>query len=199
MSKKFIVFVIASLTLVSGVFIYNKNKSNVFYKEDTIYLEDEENKKEPQKNNQVEENKTQDKTENIKELSNEDIEKTKEIGIKFIPLVHSYDLNNEHESSVKEATKYATESMKSFLIGTFIESKQPILFKDFFSREVYEVKAIESKYNENNSLSWEYEVRSNILNRNKEIINREHNIITLLFIKENNEWRVGDYATTQYR
>ena len=205
MKKKIILVLIASLTLVSGVFIINKNKSDDFYKEDTTYVEDEANKNEGENNNGLDENLPKDEVENEKleensvEASNEEIEKTKEIGLSFIPLIHSYDLDNGHESNVKKATEYATESMKGFLIGTFVESKQPILFKDFFAREVYEVNPIESKVNEDNSLTWEYEVRSNILDRNREIINQEHNIVTLLFVKENNEWRVGNYATTQYR
>ncbi|CAM2078669.1 MAG: hypothetical protein NSGCLCUN01_02870 [uncultured Clostridium sp.] len=206
MKKKIILVLLASLTLVSGVFIINKNNSDDFYKENTTYVEDESNKNETESNGKTEESSESDLVqedekieENIVEISDEDIEKTKEMGLEFIPLVHSYDLDNGHESSVKKATEYVTESMKSFLIGTFVESKQPILFKDFFAREVYEVTPVESKNNDNNSLTWEFEVKSNILDRNKEIINREHNIVTLLFIKENNEWRVGDYATTQYR
>lgn len=206
MKKKIILVLLASLTLVSGVFIINKNNPDDFYKENTTYVEDEGNKNETESNSKIEENLESDLTkeaekieENTVEISEEDIEKTKGIGLEFIPLVHSYDLDNGHESNVKKSTEYATESMKSFLIGTFIESKQPILFKEFFAREVYEVTPVESKNNDNNSLTWEFEVKSNILDGNKEIINREHNIVTLLFIKENNEWRVGDYATTQYR
>ncbi|MCR1952911.1 hypothetical protein NSA50_18065 [Clostridium sp. DSM 100503] len=201
MKKKSILLLLTSLILISGVFVINKDKVNDFYKEDTTYVEDKANNNEIVNSNKLEESSAQNENleANIIEASDEEIEKTKNIGLEFIKLIHSYDLNNGHESNVKKAIQYATESMKSFIIGTFIESKQPRLFKDFFAREVYEVNPIESKFNEDNSLTWEYELMSNILDKNKEIINREHNIVTLLFIKENNEWRVGNYATTQYR
>ena len=199
MSRKSILLIIIPLVLVNGIFIINKNRRNNFYKEDNIEVKEEVNNIDS--SNVIDENTIENEEKQEKEnvnYSDEDLEITKEIGLKFIPLVHSYDLDNGHESSVKEATKYATESMKNFLIGTFIESKQPVLFKDFYAREVEEVRAIESKVSED-SIRWEFEVKSKILNRNNEMINEEQNRVDLLFVKENGEWRVGNYATTQYR
>lgn len=199
MNRKSILIIIIPLALVSGIFVINKSRTNDFYKEDNIEVKEEVSNIE--NSNTIGENITENEEVELKENSNysdEDLDITKEIGLKFIPLVHSYDLDNGHESSVKEATKYATESMKNFLIGTFVESKQPVLFKDFYAREVEEVRAIESKVSED-SISWEFEVKSKILNKNNEMINEEQNRVDLLFVKENGEWRVGNYATTQYR
>lgn len=199
MNRKLILIIIILLVLVSGIFVINKSRTNDFYKEDNIEVKEEISNIED--SNTIGENITENEEVGIKENSNysdEDLDITKEIGLKFILLVHSYDLDNGHESSVKEATKYATESMKNFLVGTFIESKQPVLFKDFYAREVEEIRAIESKVSED-SISWEFEVKSKILNKNNEMINEEQNRVDLLFVKENGEWRVGNYATTQYR
>ena len=197
MNKK-VIALLCIATLIGGVFLVNKQKDNEFYKE--IPNENQENS-----NDNVEENKEENSdivsekiTYEDNEISESDIENTKEIGLKFIPLVHSYDLENGHESDVIEATKYSTEGMKSLLIGAFIETKQPILFENFFARKVKEVRAIEP-YVEKDSITWKYGVDSNILNRNGELINEENNRVMLMFVKENGEWRVGDYATTQYR
>ena len=97
-----------------------------------------------------------------------------------------------------KATEFATESMKSFIIGTFINSKQPILYEGFYARVVDRVEPVECKIYED-SIMWEYNVYSNIINKEGELINKESNIVNLLFVKENNEWRVGEYSTTQYR
>ena len=144
MNRKLILIIIILLVLVSGIFVINKSRTNDFYKEDNIEVKEEISNIED--SNTIGENITENEEVGIKENSNysdEDLDITKEIGLKFILLVHSYDLDNGHESSVKEATKYATESMKNFLVGTVNESKQPVLFKDFYAREVEESRAIE--------------------------------------------------------
>ena len=107
MNKK-VIALLCIATLIGGVFLVNKQKDNEFYKE--IPNENQENS-----NDNVEENKEENSdivsekiTYEDNEISESDIENTKEIGLKFIPLVHSYDLENGHESDVIEATKYST-------------------------------------------------------------------------------------------
>ena len=222
MNKKKLLNFISLLIVFLGIGIYainnNKDKDNTFYIEKNNEVE-EEIKQENNNNSNDSRNKTnKENNDNDFEISEEekakieekekqdkeasysekDLEETKEIGLKFVPLVHSYDLDNGHEKDVEEATQYATEGMKGTLIGVFVKSKQPILFKDFFAREVSEVKAIESHI-EGKELCWDFEVKSKILNRKKELINEEINRVTLLYSKVNGEWRVGNYATTQYR
>lgn len=220
MNKKKLLNFISLLIVFLGIGIYainnNKDKDNTFYIEKNNEVEEEikqennnnsnysRNKNNKENNDfeiseeekaKIEEKEKQDKEASYSE---KDLEETKEIGLKFVPLVHSYDLDNGHEKDVEEATQYATEGMKGTLIGVFVKSKQPILFKDFFAREVSEVKAIESHI-EGKELCWDFEVKSKILNRKKELINEEINRVTLLYSKVNGEWRVGNYATTQYR
>ena len=222
MNKKKHLNFISLLIVFLGIGIYainnNKDKDNTLYIEKNNEVE-EEIKQENNNNSNDSRNKTnKENNDNDFEISEEekakieekekqdkeasysekDLEETKEIGLKFVPLVHSYDLDNGHEKDVEEATQYATEGMKGTLIGVFVKSKQPILFKDFFAREVSEVKAIESHI-EGKELCWDFEVKSKILNRKKELINEEINRVTLLYSKVNGEWRVGNYATTQYR
>ena len=131
-------------------------------------------------------------------LSEKEENQTKEIGKAFVEGVHGYALDNSHEDKVMKATEYATESMKSFMIGTFIKSKQPILHEGFFARVVDHVKPVEYKIYDD-TIMWEYDVYSNILNKQGELINTESNRVNLLFVKENGEWKVGEYSTTQYR
>ena len=149
---------------------------------------------------ELEKEKLAEKEKQDKEASytEKDLEETKEIGLKFVPLVHSYDLDNGHAKDIEEATKYVTEGMKGTLIGVFVKSKQPILAENFFAREVYDIKAIESHI-DGRAICWDFEVRSKILNRKKELIKEEINRVTLLYSKVNGEWRVANYATTQYR
>ncbi len=149
---------------------------------------------------ELEKEKLAEKEKQDKEASytEKDLEETKEIGLKFVPLVHSYDLDNGHAKDIEEATKYVTEGMKGTLIGVFVKSKQPILAENFFAREVYDIKAIESHI-DGRAICWDFEVRSKILNRKKELIKEEINRVTLLYTKVNGEWRVANYATTQYR
>ena len=220
MNKKKLLNFISLLIVFLGIGIYainnNKDKDNTFYIEKNNEVEEE--IKQENNNNSNDSRNKNNKENNDFEISEEekakieekekqdeeasysekDLEETKEIGLKFVPLVHSYDLDNGHEKDVEEATQYATEGMKGTLIGVFVKSKQPILFKDFFAREVSEVKAIESHI-EGKELCWDLEVKSKILNRKKELINEEINRVTLLYSKVNGEWRVGNYATTQYR
>lgn len=131
-------------------------------------------------------------------LSEKEENQTKEIGKAFVEGVHGYALDNSHEDKVMKATEYATESMKSFMIGTFIKSKQPILHEGFFARVVDHVKPVEYKIYDD-TIMWECDVYSNILNKQGELINTESNRVNLLFVKENGEWKVGEYSTTQYR
>lgn len=220
MERKKLLNFISLLIVFLGIGIYainnNKDKDNTFYieknneVEEEIKQENNNNSNDSRNKNNKENNdfeiseeekaKIEEKEKQDKEASysEKDLEETKEIGLKFVPLVHSYDLDNGHEKDVEEATQYATEGMKGTLIGVFVKSKQPILFKDFFAREVSEVKAIESHI-EGKELCWDFEVKSKILNRKKELINEEINRVTLLYSKVNGEWRVGNYATTQYR
>lgn len=200
--------IIVILLIGVGLTIYyltSKKNNNDFYKETNQVenIDEEINKDITEELNNG--NNTEYTGESIKEVlkednnySDKDKKITEELGLKFIPLVHGYDLDNKHKDKVVEATKYTTESMESFIIGTFVDSKQPILYSGFYAREVSKIKAVEPKISED-SIIWEYEVKSKILNRNKEIINEERNRVNLVFIKENDEWKVGNYSTTQYR
>lgn len=173
----------------------NKNNSN-----DSTNKNNKDNNENNFEISELEKEKLAEKEKQDKEASysEKDLEETKEIGLKFVPLVHSYDLDNGHAKDIEEATKYATEGMKGTLIGVFVKSKQPILAENFFAREVYDIKAIESHI-DGRALCWDFEVRSKILNRKKELIKEEINRVTLLYTKVNGEWRVANYATTQYR
>ncbi|MFR2529800.1 MAG: hypothetical protein ACLS9F_19340 [Clostridium paraputrificum] len=198
--KKIIGITIISCLLIflSIIMIKTFNKPK-FYKESN-----QENITEENLNTENKEKEETSKTENTNSieqsinLSEKEENQTKEIGKAFIEGVHGYVLDNSHEDKVMKATEYATESMKSFMIGTFINSKQPVLHEGFFARVVDNVKPVEYKIYDD-SIMWEYNVYSNILNKQGELINTESNIINLLFVKENGEWKVGEYSTTQYR
>lgn len=198
--KKIIGITIISCLLIflSIIMIKTFNKPK-FYKESN-----QENITEENLNTENKEKEETSKTENTNSieqsinLSEKEENQTKEIGKAFIEGVHGYVLDNSHEDKVIKATEYATESMKSFMIGTFINSKQPVLHEGFFARVVDNVKPVEYKIYDD-SIMWEYNVYSNILNKQGELINTESNIINLLFVKENGEWKVGEYSTTQYR
>lgn len=195
--KKILLILVCISIIFGGIFLFNKKNNDDFYKD----IEEEQDKdvSENVVVNDISEEEIIEEAQSEKiEISIDDIEKTKKIGLKFVPLVHSYDLENGHEESVRKATEYSTEGMKSLLIGAFIETKQPILFENFFARKVKDVRAIEP-YIEDTSITWKYDVYSDILNRDGEVINQENNRVMLMFVKENGEWRVGDYATTQYR
>lgn len=198
--KKIIGITIISCLLIflSIIMIKTFNKPK-FYKESN-----QENITEENLNTENKEKEETSKTENTNSieqsinLSEKEENQTKEIGKAFIEGVHGYVLDNSHEDKVMKATEYATESMKSFMIGTFINSKQPVLHEGFFARVVDNVKPVEYKIYDD-TIMWEYNVYSNILNKQGELINTESNIINLLFVKENGEWKVGEYSTTQYR
>lgn len=193
-----ITIILCLLIFLSIIMIKTFNKPK-FYKESN-----QENITEENLNTENKEKEETSKTENTNSieqsinLSEKEENQTKEIGKAFIEGVHGYALDNSHEDKVMKATEYATESMKSFMIGTFIKSKQPILHEGFFARVVDHVKPVEYKIYDD-TIMWEYNVYSNILNKQGELINTESNIINLLFVKENGEWKVGEYSTTQYR
>lgn len=193
MEKKKLIIILCLLIFISGLFLI-----------DTVF----EKRKNNELNNKVESISEDEKIDSEEELEVEnesmdilkkDENEIKKMGIEFVKLVHGYSIDGSHKGMVEEASKLATESYKGFLIGEFINSKQPILFERFKSRVVKDVKAIECKKSEENSLFLELEVWSNIINMDEDIVSEEHNIVKLLFIKENNEWKVGEYATSQYR
>ena len=196
-----ILLVSVAIILMSIIVIKTFNKPK-FYKESNQENITEEkntnNEDDSKENSQVPIVENDKNNENKIHLSEKEENQTKEIGKAFIEGVHGYALDNSHEDKVMKATEYATESMKSFMIGTFIKSKQPILHEGFFARVVDHVKPVEYKIYDD-TIMWEYDVYSNILNKQGELINTESNIINLLFVKENEEWKVGEYSTTQYR
>lgn len=193
-----ILLVSVAIIMMSIIVIKTFNKPK-FYKESN-----QENIREEKNTNNEDDNKENsqvsivEKDKNKVHLSEKEENQTKEIGKAFIEGVHGYVLDNSHEDKVMKATEYATESMKSFMIGTFINSKQPVLHEGFFARVVDNVKPVEYKIYDD-TIMWEYNVYSNILNKQGELINTESNMINLLFVKENGEWKVGEYSTTQYR
>ena len=198
--KKILFILLVSVAIILTTFIVIKTFSKPkFYKESN-----QENIIEEKNTNNEDDNKENsqvsivEKDKNKVHLSEKEENQIKEIGKAFIEGVHGYVLDNSHEDKVMKATEYATESMKSFMIGTFINSKQPVLHEGFFARVVDNVKPVEYKIYDD-TIMWEYNVYSNILNKQGELINTESNIINLLFVKENGEWKVGEYSTTQYR
>nr|WP_278678635.1 hypothetical protein [Clostridium paraputrificum] len=197
MKKVFLtVFLLASLILFI-ITIFNFFSKPKFYKESNQdNITDESNSVGEQECLDYGENKNNDDYKI--NLSDKEKNNTKQAGKEFVELIHGYSLDNSHKDQVMKATEFATESMKSFIIGTFINSKQPILYEGFYARVVDRVEPVEFKIYED-SIMWEYNVYSNIINKEGELINKESNIVNLLFVKENNEWRVGEYSTTQYR
>nr|WP_278678517.1 hypothetical protein [Clostridium paraputrificum] len=194
-----ILLVSVAIILMSIIVIKTFNKPK-FYKESNQenITEEKSIKEEDESKDKSEVPKVDNDNKNKVHLSEKEENETKEIGKVFIEGIHGYALDNSHEDKVMKATEYATESMKSFMIGTFIKSKQPILHEGFFTRVVDNVKPVEYKIYDD-TIMWEYNVYSNIVNKQGELINTESNIINLLFVKENGEWKVGEYSTTQYR
>lgn len=192
-------FIVIGMLFLLMLFIFK------FYNKEKFYIDDKEKTQENiQKEEITDDIKGDQESINTNELmgdyivSNKELELMKENGVEFIELVHGYDLEGKHSGKIEEAKKYATISMESFLQGAFIETKQPILSSGFNERKVIKVEPVEYKMSGEN-IMWEFMAYSIHLNKDREQIKTESNIINLMFIIENNEWKIGEYSTTQYR
>lgn len=123
----------------------------------------------------------------------EDLESTKEIAIEFSENI--YHINDKDNAKyIENAIQYTTESLKNRIVETSkVMNTQPI------NSEVITVNAIEPNYDEEEkSIVWSIELMANIYNEADILAGKEKANMYILFIKENQEYKISEYSIMKY-
>lgn len=123
----------------------------------------------------------------------EDLEKTKEIAIKFSQDIYSID-SEEPLKYAKNSTNYTNKALTERIIE--VSKSTPL---EIYKREVTSVKVIEPKFEEyNSSFLWNLEVMADIYDENNNLVGREKGVIDTVFVKEKDTYKVGEYSIKTY-
>lgn len=208
MKKKLLIGCIGILAIgiIVSVGIHQKNKKEAtekYLKEESLKLELTEEEKESNKNvNMAGAEKWQDKYDQSKDdyfnFTKEEVVKTRDMGIKFLeyvrPYVYDKGIDNETANNIKELT---TKGLGDELSDQ-LKHLRPAPCIGFRKMEIELIQPIEYKKMEDGSVAWYYGVKENAINNNEIIAKKQKSEITLLFVKDKDTWKIGEYSVHKY-
>lgn len=171
------------ILLLFIIFLPKKNKEEVNSNSKNVVIEDKYN---------VSQNLN--KSPELKErFSFDDLEKTKKIAIQFSKDIYSIN-SKEPLKYPKSATNYANKALSERIIG--VAKSAPL---DIYKREVTSVAVIEPLLEDYNSIiMWNIEVMADIYDESNNLIGREKGVIDTIFVKEKDNYKVGEYSVKTY-
>lgn len=185
MNKKILRYSLVGVVilLLFIIFLPKKNKEEVNSNSKNVVIEDKYN---------VSENLN--KSPELKErFSLDDLEETKKIAIQFSKDIYSIN-SKEPLKYPKSATNYTNKALSERIIG--VAKSAPL---DIYKREVTSVTVIEPLLEDYNSIiMWNIEVMADIYDESNNLIGREKGVIDTIFVKEKDNYKVGEYSVKTY-
>lgn len=203
MRKKLIVGGIGVLFVVFlvGIGVQYKNKikkeeENKYLKEEVSKLDVTEQQKELMKNSPMD--KYDESKENYFNFPREEVVKTRDMGIEFLeyvrPYVYDKGIDNETANNIKKLT---TNGLGDELSDQ-LKHLRPAPCIGFRKMEIEELQPVQYKKMEDGTVAWDYELLENAMNDNDLVGKRQKFEITLLFVKDKDTWKIGEYSVHQY-
>lgn len=202
-SKKLIGFVGVAMVIVVGLGIHHKNKIKNEAKEK--YLNEESKKieltEEQKKRYSISKSAGADKWEdkydqskdNYFDFSKEEVVKTRDMGVEFLkyvrPYVYDKGISNETANNIKKLT---TKGLGDELTDR-LKHLRPAICVGFRKMEINELEPVQYKKFEDGTVEWQYVVLENAINNNNVVGKKMYYRISLLFVKEKDDWKIGDY------
>lgn len=207
MKKKLLIGCIGILAIgiVIAVGIHQKNKKEAtekYLKEEASKLDVTEKQKETMKSLNVDINKRADKYDQSKDnyfnFTREEVVKTRDIGIQFLeyvrPYVYDKGIDNETAINIKKLT---TKGLGDELSDQ-LKHLRPAPCIGFRKMEIEELQPVQYKKMEDGTVAWDYDIWEKAINNNDLIGKRQHSEITLLFVKDKDTWKIGEYSVHKY-
>ncbi|MBM7835606.1 hypothetical protein [Clostridium sardiniense] len=207
MKKKLLIGCIGILAIgiVIAVGIHQKNKKEAtekYLKEEASKLDVTEKQKETMKSLNVDINKRADKYDQSKDnyfnFTREEVVKTRGIGIQFLeyvrPYVYDKGIDNETAINIKKLT---TKGLGDELSDQ-LKHLRPAPCIGFRKMEIEELQPVQYKKMEDGTVAWDYDIWEKAINNNDLIGKRQHSEITLLFVKDKDTWKIGEYSVHKY-
>lgn len=207
MKKKLLIGCIGILAIgiVIAVGIHQKNKKEAtekYLKEEASKLDVTEKQKEIMKSLNIDSSKVSDKYDESKEnyfnFTREEVVKTRDIGIQFLeyvrPYVYDKGIDNETAINIKKLT---TKGLGDELSDQ-LKHLRPAPCIGFRKMEIEELQPVQYKKMEDGTVAWDYDIWEKAINNNDLIGKRQHSEITLLFVKDKDTWKIGEYSVHKY-
>ncbi|MBY0757168.1 hypothetical protein K5V21_17190 [Clostridium sardiniense] len=196
---------ILAIGIVAAVGIHQKNEKEAtekYLKEEASKLDVTEKQKEIMKSLNIDSSKVSDKYDESKEnyfnFTREEVVKTRYMGIKFLEYVrpYAYDkgIDNETSNNIKKLT---TNGLGDELAEQ-LKHLRPAPCIGFRKMEIEELQPVQYKKMEDGTVVWYYDIWEKAINNNDLIGKRQHSEITLLFVKDKDTWKIGEYSVHKY-
>lgn len=206
MRKKVIIGCIGIIALgvVLGSVIrhkYKKIEVNKYLKEESkkIELNEEEredNLKGKYAGSEFWEDKYDQSKENYFNFTKEEVVQTRDMGIKFLKYAREYDYDRGiSKETANEIKKLTTKGLGDELADQ-LKHLRPAPVVRFRRMEVKLVEPIQYKKYEDGTVNWEYGILENAINDSGEVAKEIQSRVSLLFVKDNNQWKIGEYSVS---
>lgn len=196
---------ILAIAIVIGVAIHNKNKKiaeEAYLKEEVAKIEMTEEQKTRAENSIMagsdEWNDVYDQSaDDYFEFTKEEVVQTRDMGIKFLEYVRPYDYDKGISDETAKEIKKLTVKGLGDLLSDQLKNLRAAIVVGFRKMEVGVVEAIQYKKLEDGTVLWRFAVLENAINDNGEIAKDRVVSVNLLFVKDNNQWKIGQYSVDQ--
>lgn len=206
MKKKLIIGCIGILAIgvTIGIGIKNKNQrieEEKYLKEEVSKLDITEEQKELSKRiNMAGSDKWEDKydqsQDNYFDFTKEEVVQTRDMGIKFLKYAREYDYDRGiSKETANEIKKLTTKGLGDELADR-LKHLRPAPVVRFRRMEVNLVEPIQYEKYEDGTVNWKYGILEQAINDSGEVAKEIESTINLLFIKDNNQWKIGEYSVS---
>ncbi|CAM2078517.1 MAG: hypothetical protein NSGCLCUN01_02713 [uncultured Clostridium sp.] len=207
MKKKLLIGCVSILVLSIGVGvgIHNRNKKiaeEKYLKEEVEKIEMTDEQKNWAENSLMagsdEWNDVYDQSEDdYFEFTKEEVVQTRDIGVKFLECVRPYEYDKGiSDETAKEIKKLTTKGLGDML-SEQLQHLRPATVVNFRKMEIGLIEPIQYKKYEDGTVDWEIAVLENAINESGNIAKERVVSVNLLFIKDNNQWKIGEYSVDQ--
>lgn len=202
--KKLIGFVGVAIVIVVGFGIHHKNKikneaTEKYLNEESKKIElTEEQKQKYSESKSVGADKWEDKYDqsnnNYFDFSKEEVVKTRDMGLEFLhyvrPYVYDKGMSNETANNIKKLT---TKGLGDELTDR-LKHLRPAPCVGFRKMELDKIAPIQYKKFEDGTVEWQFEILENVINDKDVVVKTIQSTISLLFVKDKDDWKIGEYA-----
>ncbi|WWU63287.1 hypothetical protein QJR26_09610 [Clostridium baratii] len=207
MKKKLIIGYVGILAIgiLIGIGIKNKNQKieeEKYLKEESTKIElTEEEKKEKMKigmsGSEEWEDKYNQSQNNYFDFTKEEVVQTRDMGIKFLKYAREYDYDRGiSKETANEIKKLTTKGLGDELADR-LKHLRPAPVVRFRRMEVNLAEPIQYKKYEDGTVNWEYGILEHAINDSGEVAKEIQSRVSLLFVKDNNQWKIGEYSVSE--
>lgn len=206
MKKRSIVIAIGIVAVIIGVgaglhYKEQKDIKEKYLEKEKAQLDITDEQKKIMNNIGVDSNKRQDKYDQSKDnyfnFSRDEVIKTRDMGIQFINDIAPYTYKGGYKDKLNDMKNLTTKGLGDMLYSE-LSQLQPALCEGFRKLDLEKVEPIQYIKMEDGSVSWDFGVIGKVINDKDVVVKKQKSEITLLFVKENNNWKIGDYSVHKY-